>query len=178
MSTAPARSFRSTLALALAALAASGCVGAFRRFLAPEQRVRDAAAARSCAVEEAGRLGYLATGGGDSAPSDSAGASRFVAERRGAMPDGDTVVDQLVVTVAYAGGADAGGAGTLRIVPTRWAEATKQAVTSGPGVPRLRPPGPAMGRSGMETDGVRRRRADATVARRDAIEVTHRCAAR
>ncbi len=166
----PRSPMRPQLALALAALAASGCVGPFRRFVGPEQRVTDVAAARSCAVETAAQLGYLATTE-ESAPRDSTGESRFTAERRSAAEEG-MVVDQLVVSVS--GGGDQRG--TLRVVPTRYVEDSQRAITSGRAVPRLRPPGPAEATRQLESDGVRRRRVNATVPRRDALEVTTRCA--
>jgi len=177
----PSRSPRSLLALSLAgaALAATGCIGPLRRGFAPEQRVYDAEAARSCAVQVAAELGYSQTADREQPPADSArgggGRSGFTAERRGTTTDG-TTVDQLEVSVRPAPGKkEEDPQWALRVVPARYVEDSRQALTPGRSVPRLRPPGPAEGASRLDSEGPRRRRVSATVARRDAAELMARC---
>jgi hypothetical protein len=162
------------LLAALAALPATGCIGPFRRAFAPEQRVTDAAAAASCAGMIANQLGYVAADEPNAAPSDSTGERRFTAERRSASTEGTLVVDQLAVIVRAPEGTD--GRARLKVVPARYVEDSRQAITPGRRVPRMRPPGPAEGAARIDRDGARRRRVDAGPARRDAIEVITRCA--
>jgi hypothetical protein len=164
------------LALA-AALSATGCIGVLRRSMAPEQRVSDPAAARTCAAMIASELGYLAGAELDQAPDDATGQTRFVAERRGGTPDGQTVIDQLAVTVLPGNREKDDTRGRLRVAPARFVEDAQQALSPARGVPRLRPPGPAEGASRLqEQEGVRRRRVSSSVPRRDAAEVLVRCA--
>jgi hypothetical protein len=161
------------LAVLLPALAAMGCVGPFRRAFAPEQRIQDADAARLCAVRMMSELGYVAVDEPNPSPTDSTGESRFTAERRGTTADGTTVVDQLAVSVRAPEATVERG--RLRVVPARYEEDSRQAMSPGRRVPRLRPPGPAEGAARLETNGIRRRRVDAGAARRDALELTTRC---
>lgn len=165
---------RSLLLAALASLPATGCIGPFRRAFAPEQRVSDATAAVSCAGLMANELGYVAASEPTAAPSDSTGERRFTTERRGTSTDGATVVDQLAVIVRAPEGTD--GRARLKVVPARYVEDSRQAISPGRRVPRLRPPGPAEGAARIDMDGARRRRVDAGPARRDAMQVITRCA--
>jgi hypothetical protein len=160
------------LPVVLAALATAGCVGALRRGFAPEQRVVDGEAARACAAQVANELGYVQTADRDQ-PSDSSGRSSFTVERRVGTPDAATI-DQLEVTLLPPQGKDEQA--RLRVVPARYVEDSRQGMTPGRSVPRLRPPGPAEGASRLESEGPRRRRVSSSAVRHDALEVTTRCA--
>ena len=164
---------RRALPLCVAALLATGCIGPFRRALAPETRITDAAASEACATITTNELGYVGAAEPNAAPTDSTGERRFTAERRGTTTDGATVVDQLTVIVRAPEGT--AGQARLKVVPARYVEDTRQAMAPGRRVPRLRPPGPADGAGRIDTDGVRRRRVDAGTARRDANQVVMRC---
>src|SRR5687767_14262759 len=118
---------RTALTLAFLAASTAACSrGGAAAPPTPEAGVADVGAAYSCAADAAQQLGYgVPVGVTEAARGERRVGGSFVAERRVALGDGDTQVDDLRVTVRSRGGA---GASTLRVAPARFKEGGERGI--------------------------------------------------